>query len=87
MFGVYMGEGRPTEFRDIAAHDARLYTATIAGMIERGVMPCIDAREPWFLSASHTMEDVAVTLDVFSDALVEALARAGSLPSHLDEAD
>lgn len=87
MFGVYMGEGRPTEFRDIAAHDARLYTATIDGMIQRGVMPCIDAREPWFLSASHTMEDVAVTLEVFSDALVEALARAGSLPSHLDEAD
>jgi glutamate-1-semialdehyde 2,1-aminomutase len=87
MFSVYMGEGRPTEFRDIAAHDARLYTATIDGMIRRGVMPCIDAREPWFLSASHTMEDVAVTLDVFTDSLVEALARAGSLPSHLDEAD
>jgi len=87
MFSVYMGEGRPTEFRHIAAHDARLYAATIDGMIRRGVMPCIDAREPWFISASHSMEDVAFTLEVFTDALVEALARAGSLPSHLDEAD
>lgn len=87
MFSVYMGEGRPTEFRHIAGHDARLYTATIDGMIHRGVMPCIDAREPWFLSASHSMEDVAETLEAFTDSLVEALARAGSLPSHLDEAD
>jgi glutamate-1-semialdehyde aminotransferase len=56
-------------------------------MIHRGVMPCVDAREPWFISAAHTMEDVAETLEVFSDALVAALALAGSLPSHLDEAD
>lgn len=87
MFSVYMGEGRPTEYRDIAGHDARLYGAVIAGMIERGVMPCVDAREPWFLSAAHTMEDVAVTLEAFTDSLVVALGLAGSLPSHLDEAD
>ncbi|MGH8928038.1 MAG: aspartate aminotransferase family protein [Acidimicrobiia bacterium] len=87
MFGVYLGEGRPIEYRDLAGHDARLYTAIIAGMIRRGVMPCIDGREPWFTCASHTMEDVAETLEAFSDSLVEALARAGSLPSHLDEAE
>jgi glutamate-1-semialdehyde 2,1-aminomutase len=87
MFSIYLGEGRPTEYRDIAGHDARLYSAVIAGMIHRGVMPCIDAREPWFISAAHTMEDVAKTLEVFSDALVSALELAGSLPSHLDEAD
>jgi glutamate-1-semialdehyde 2,1-aminomutase len=87
MFSVYLGEGRPTEFRDVAGHDARLYSAVIAGMIERGAMPCIDAREPWFISAAHTMEDVAETLEAFSDSLVHALQLAGSLPSHLDEAD
>jgi glutamate-1-semialdehyde aminotransferase len=59
----------------------------VDGMIRRGVMPCIDGREPWFTCASHTMEDVAVILEAMSDALVEALARAGSLPSHLDEAE
>ncbi|MGQ0850149.1 MAG: aspartate aminotransferase family protein [Actinomycetota bacterium] len=87
MFGIYLGEGRPTEYRDVAGHDARLYHATVAGMIERGVMPCIDAREPWFTCAAHTMDDVATTLEAFSDAMVAALARAGSLPSHLDEAE
>jgi glutamate-1-semialdehyde 2,1-aminomutase len=87
MFGVFIGERRPTEYRDLAGHDARLYTALVDGMVRRGVMPCIDGREPWFTCAAHTMEDVAITLDAMSDSLVEALARAGSLPSHLDEAD
>ena len=87
MFGVFFGEGRPTEYRNLAGHDARLYTAVVDGMVRRGVMPCIDGREPWFTCAAHTMEDVALTLEAMSDSLVEALARAGSLPSHLDEAE
>ncbi|MGZ8755850.1 MAG: hypothetical protein ACXW15_11755, partial [Acidimicrobiia bacterium] len=87
MFGIFLGDGRPTEYRNLAGHDARLYTAMVDGMVRRGVMPCIDGREPWFTCASHTMEDVAVILEAMSDALVEALARAGSLPSHLDEAE
>ena len=87
MFGVFLGEGRPTEYRNLAGHDARLYTAMVDGMVRRGVMPCIDGREPWFTCAAHTMEDVALTLEAMSDSLVEALARAGSLPSHLDEAE
>jgi hypothetical protein len=33
------------------------------------------------------MEDVARTLEAMTDSLVEALARAGTLPSHLDEAE
>ena len=87
MFGVYLGEGRPIEYRHLAGHDARLYAAVVGGMIRRGVMPCLDGREPWFTCAAHTMEDVARTLEALSDSLVEALARAGSLPSHLDEAE
>jgi glutamate-1-semialdehyde 2,1-aminomutase len=87
MFSLYLGEGRPIEYRDIADHNARLYTAVVEGMIERGVMPCIDAREPWFTCAAHTEEDVALTLEAFRDSLKEALAQAGTLPSHLDDAD
>ncbi|MDP3984977.1 MAG: hypothetical protein Q8Q52_08260, partial [Acidimicrobiia bacterium] len=75
------------EYRDIAEHDARLYTAVVNGMITRGVMPCLDAREPWFICAAHDMDDVGLTLDVFAESLREALAQAGTLPSHLDEAD
>ena len=87
MFSVFLGEGRPTEYRDIADHNARLYAAVVEGMIKRGVMPCVDAREPWFTCAAHTMEDVHLTLEVFAESLRESLARAGTLPSHLDEAE
>lgn len=87
MFSLYFGGGRPVEYRDIAHHNARLYGAVVSGMIHRGVMPCVDAREPWFICAAHTMDDVAVTLDVFRDSLREALALAGTLPSRLDEGD
>jgi glutamate-1-semialdehyde 2,1-aminomutase len=87
MFSLYLGEGRPIEYRDIAHHNARLYAAVVEGMIGRGVMPCIDAREPWFTCAAHSQEDVAITLEVFRDSLKEALAQAGTLPSHLDDAD
>jgi glutamate-1-semialdehyde aminotransferase len=34
-------------------------------------MPCDDALEPWFLSAAHSQEDVAKTLEAFGDALAE----------------
>ena len=43
-------------------------------MIGRGVIPADDALEPWFLSAAHSTEDVAVTLEAFSDSLIDALA-------------
>jgi glutamate-1-semialdehyde 2,1-aminomutase len=87
MFSIYLGEGRPKEYRDLAGHNARLYGAVIAGMIERGAMPCVDAREPWFISAAHNSGDVDETLEIFADSLREALAAAGSLPSYLDEAE
>ncbi len=38
-------------------------------MINRGVMPCDDAKEPWFISSAHTDEDVAETLTAFEDSL------------------
>jgi glutamate-1-semialdehyde 2,1-aminomutase len=85
MFSVYIGSGRPTEYRHLAGHNARLYGAVVNGMMAKGVMPCPDAREPWFISAAHSDEDVAETLEAFNDSLVEMLARAGTLPSHLDQ--
>jgi glutamate-1-semialdehyde aminotransferase len=50
-----------------------LYEKLTMGMIERGVMPSPDALEPWFLSASHSDEDVTTTLEVFEESLAEAL--------------
>jgi glutamate-1-semialdehyde 2,1-aminomutase len=72
MFSVFFSDGELKEYRDTAKHDEDLYTEVVLGMIERGVMPVDDAKEPWFISSSHTNEDVAETLTAFEDALVAA---------------
>lgn len=73
MFSIYLGEGEPKEFRDTGGHDSALYEDICFRMIEKGVMPCPDALEPWFVCAAHTDEDVAETLQVFEEALSGAL--------------
>ena len=72
MFGISLSEEPPREYRDYANHDADLYADVIAGMIGRWVLPVDDAREPFFLSAAHSAEDVALTLEAFGDALHDA---------------
>jgi glutamate-1-semialdehyde 2,1-aminomutase len=74
MFSIYIGEGDPKEFRDTAGHDHELYEDICFRMIRKGVMPCPDALEPWFICAAHTDEDVATGLQVFEESLTEALA-------------
>lgn len=74
MFSVYIGEGEPTEFRDTKGHNDHLYDDTCYRMIQKGVMPCPDALEPWFVCAAHSDEDVATTLQVFEESLTEALS-------------
>ena len=74
MFSIYLGEGDPKDFRDTEGHDEDLYEEVLMAMIGKGVMPCPDALEPWFVCEAHTDEDVATTLQVFEEALGEALA-------------
>jgi glutamate-1-semialdehyde 2,1-aminomutase len=73
MFGIFLGEDPPRDFRDLPGHDEDLYSRVIMGMIGRGVMPVDDAREPWFVCAAHGDEEVATTLQAFDDALGAAL--------------
>jgi glutamate-1-semialdehyde 2,1-aminomutase len=73
MFSIFLGEGDLDEFRDTSKHNEPLYEETLFGMIRRGVMPCPDALEPWFVCAAHSDEDVATTLQVFDESLAEAL--------------
>lgn len=75
MFSIYLGEGDPKEFRDTAGHDRGLYEDICFKMIHKGVMPCPDALEPWFVCAAHTDDDVAKTLQVFEESVTEALAK------------
>ncbi len=74
MFSVFIGAADPKDFRDTAKHDSELYDETCFKMIRKGVMPCPDALEPWFVCAAHTDDDVATTLQVFDEALSETLA-------------
>lgn len=73
MVGLFLGEEPPRDFRDVVNHDEDLYGRVVMGMIRRGVFPVDDAREPMFLSAAHTDEDIATTLTAFEDALAEEL--------------
>jgi glutamate-1-semialdehyde 2,1-aminomutase len=73
MFSVFFGEGDLQEFRDTSKHNEELYEEVLFAMIRRGVMPCPDALEPWFVCAAHTDDDVATTLQVFDESLGEAL--------------
>ncbi len=73
MFSFYFGADQPTDYRGATDHDEDLYETLVMAMIERGVMPSPDALEPWFLSAAHSDEDVATTLQVFEESLAEAL--------------
>lgn len=72
MFSVFLATEPPRDFRDKSRHDADLYERVVRGMIRRGAMPVDDALEPWFVSAAHSDEDVARTLEAFGDSLAEA---------------
>jgi glutamate-1-semialdehyde 2,1-aminomutase len=73
MFSIFFGEEAPKDFRDLVHHDEELYASVVEGMITRGVMPCDDAKEPWFICAAHSEEDVATSLTAFEEALGEAI--------------
>ena len=70
MFGLLLGiDEEPTDFRTFCAGDDALYERLAMALIERGVMPDGDAREPWFLCYSHGEPEIAETLTVFEEAV------------------
>ncbi|MBT3390782.1 MAG: aspartate aminotransferase family protein [Chloroflexi bacterium] len=70
MLGILLGtDQEPREFRDYIKGDAELYDKIGMALIERGIQPDSDGREPWFLCAALSEEDVAETLNVFNDAV------------------
>ena len=75
MFGMVLGtDEEPLEFRDYFKGDGDLYEKLALELIHRGVQPDGDAREPWFLCAALSEEDVDETLNVFNDS-VEAVKK------------
>jgi glutamate-1-semialdehyde 2,1-aminomutase len=76
MWGLLLGDKPVREFRDYFHTRRQLYLRIAMGLIERGVMPEPDAREPWFMMYSHTDEDIAYVLQAFEDSVKE-------LPAHV----
>ncbi len=73
MPGIILGvEEEPHDFRDYFKSDGELYEALALELIKRGVQPDGDAREPWFLCAALSEEDVNETLNVFNDSVKAA---------------
>jgi glutamate-1-semialdehyde 2,1-aminomutase len=75
MFSISLGsEVPPKDFRDYLDGDTELYERIAMELIQRGVMPDSDGREPWFLCYALSEADVDETLNVFNDSARAALA-------------
>jgi glutamate-1-semialdehyde 2,1-aminomutase len=77
MFGFFIGSHKvPRDYRDlVVGADIEFYEKLAFAMIERGVMPEPDNREPWFLCYEHTDAIVDETLNIFQDALKATLSK------------
>lgn len=75
LFTFWFTEHQPTEFRDWLRADHALYESVTEGMIQRGVLPEPDMREPWFISAALTQADIAQTAQALEDSLREVLVK------------
>lgn len=75
LFTFWFTDRRPRDYRDWQNTDHALYDTLMQGLIERGVMPEPDSREPWFMSAAHSPDDIAETATALEDALREALGK------------
>lgn len=70
IFGFVLGrEEQPHDFRDYCSGDDTLYEKLVYALIQRGVMPDADGREPWFMSYSHDEQVIDETLNIFADAV------------------
>jgi glutamate-1-semialdehyde 2,1-aminomutase len=69
MFSYAIGVEKVTDQRSWSKCDGEYYLALIEAMIERGVMPDHDPREPWFLCYAHSEADIDRTLEVFREAV------------------
>jgi glutamate-1-semialdehyde 2,1-aminomutase len=69
MFTYAIGVEKVTSQRTWNGSDHDLYLEIVDALIERGVMPDHDAREPWFLCYAHSDKDIGDTLTIFREAV------------------
>ncbi|MDI6768202.1 MAG: guanitoxin biosynthesis PLP-dependent transaminase GntE [Anaerolineales bacterium] len=69
MFSYAIGVEKVTDQRSWDKSEKEYYLALVDALIERGVMPDHDPREPWFLCYSHTEADIDETLNVMVEVV------------------
>jgi glutamate-1-semialdehyde aminotransferase len=69
MFSYAIGVENVSDQRSWNESEKDYYLALIDAMIQRGVMPDHDPREPWFLCYSHNEEDIDTTLEVVRETV------------------
>jgi glutamate-1-semialdehyde 2,1-aminomutase len=74
IFHIWFSEEPPREYRDWKQSDHSFYDIVAAGLIDRGVMPEPDSREPWFMCEALSDEDIAQTAQVLDEAVRAALS-------------
>jgi glutamate-1-semialdehyde 2,1-aminomutase len=75
MFSFALGVQAVTCQRDWAMSDRQLYEELAREAIHHGVMPDLDAREPWFLCYEHSDQDIDETLSVYAEIVRDAKRR------------
>ncbi len=73
MFGITLSQEAPTDYRTWAQSDYALYERIMMALIHKGAVPDPDGREPWFLCAALSEQDVADTLTYFKEAVKEVV--------------
>lgn len=69
MFSFSTGREVVKNQRDWDGTEKDYYLALVDALIERGVMPDHDPREPWFLSYTHTEKEIDETLNVMLEVV------------------
>ncbi len=69
MFSFALGVESVSCQRDWDKSDRPLYLELARSAMERGVMPDIDPREPWFLCYEHSDKDIDDTLSVYAEVV------------------
>jgi glutamate-1-semialdehyde aminotransferase len=72
--GVKFGRARGQEdWRDVVDTNLELSEQLLIELVNAGIMTDSDPQQTWYVSDSHTSEDIAQTLDKFETALHKAL--------------
>ncbi|OGO59628.1 MAG: hypothetical protein A2029_11100 [Chloroflexi bacterium RBG_19FT_COMBO_47_9] len=69
MFSFAVGLEKVIGQRDWNDSERDYYLRLVEAAIERGVMPDLDPREPWFLCYAHSEQDIDTTLSVMEDVV------------------